>query len=75
MVKTVSEFSTDMESTSDIVKYINQQKDEIILAIKRDLVNLESPATQTEDHLGKLRSFLFRFIFITNNYLYLVSGR
>ena len=59
MAKTFSEFSTDMESTSDIVKYINQQKDEIILAIKRDLVNLESNATQTEDILGKLCSFLF----------------
>ena len=65
MVKSVSEVSTDMESIGDIVKYINQQKDEIIQAIKEEL---------TEDTLGKLRSFLFLIIIITNNCMYLVPG-
>ena len=54
-----------MESIGDIVKYINQQKDEIIQAIKEEL---------TEDTLGKLRSFLFLIIIITNNYMYLIPG-
>ena len=65
MAKSVSKVSNDMESIGDIVKYINQQKDEIILAIKEEL---------TKDTLGKLRSFLFLIIIITNNCMYLVPG-
>ena len=57
MAKFVSELSTEGEGTDEILKYINQKRDEIILAIRRELANVEITATQTEETLGKLCSF------------------
>lgn len=60
-----SEISTDKESTDDsIIKYINQKRDEIKLAIKKRLANVEPTTTQTGDTLGKLCLLLF-YVIIT----------
>ena len=59
MAKVVSELSTEGEGTDEVLKYINQKRDEIILAIKRELANIEITATQTKETRGKLCSFFY----------------
>ena len=62
-----------METTGDIVvERINQKRDEIILAIKRQLTNVEPVQIQNGDALGKICSFLFCVVVITKNYMFLI---
>ena len=62
-----------METTGDIVvERINQKRDDIILAIKRKLANIEAIQIQNGDALGKICSFLFCVVVITKNYMFLI---
>ena len=67
----IKERLSDMEGTGDnIMKHINQKTDEILLTIKTQQVNAESPGIHSSDTFGKLCSFLLHAITIINNVLY-----